>query len=93
MAGGEMTNPVYETMTCLRTGHYDIRVWREEPAFKMGPDEEVVEVFSMLPAPADGKHLLGREIVKALGQLPRITAIEVLVTKTRDGGLFYPDWK
>lgn len=86
-----MKNPVYETMTYWKAPNgYRVRVWREEPRLTRGPDREVLDVIrqqtfcgDMVPVP---------EFIKAIAELPRVSAIEIL-DPNRQGALYYPDWK
>jgi hypothetical protein len=84
------TNPVYETMTRTSLGSLKIRVWRESPEWKMGPDEEVADAIFVIKS--TGGKFKASGIVKALSKLPGIAAIEIL-DKNGNGGLFYPDWR
>ena len=81
-------NPVYETMTRYPYCGFVVRVWREEPKRTDGPDREVLEILN--------RHFtLGScrdAVVKIIGSLPRVAAIEIL-DPHGNGGLFYPDWK
>jgi len=78
-------NPVYETMTRVQDLDHIIRVWREEPSFKRGPDPEVIDMV-------DRGYISLDEMIHAVGSLPRVAAIEIL-DKNGNGSLFYPDWK
>lgn len=78
-------NPVYESMTRWTVGNHTIRVWREEPFYTVGPDEEVVNKI------LKWRRDINR-IVYAVGSMPRVAAIEVL-DQHGNGGLFYPDWQ
>jgi len=81
-------NPVYETMTRSAFCGWHIRVWREEPEYKPGPDEEVlVAIEKYFVWGCDRK-----EAINKVGSLPRVAAIEIL-NPQGNGSLFYPDWK
>jgi hypothetical protein len=82
-------NPIYETMTRYIFGRWVVRVWREEPEFKEGPDLEVMSIFQ---SHNTCRHNLRKELVHELGSLPRVAAVEIL-DPNGNGGLFYPDWK
>lgn len=92
MANPSIVNPVFETMTTFKHGSLLIRVWREEPAFKMGPDEEVVERLLAVKTGMFSGRTMPERFVDSVKDLPRLSAIEVLDRSTKDGALFYPDW-
>ena len=88
---------VYESMTRLvletMRDRTVIRVWRDEPVFRAGPDQEVVDHCATMPArdPTDSFQTYAQVIVHHVAALPRIAAIEVL-DANGNGGLLYPDW-
>lgn len=86
-----MTNPIWETMTCWTDKHgYRVRVWREEPNPKFGPDREVLDAIESLDPYTERVAI--PLLIHVIAQLPRIAAIEV-VNPQGNGTIFYPDWK
>lgn len=91
-------NRVYESMTRIiyvtdHWGRVTIRVWRDEPTFTVGADQEVIEHFKVIvwPLPIESFQAFGEAVVRHLSLLDRIAAIEIL-NEYGDGGLLYPDW-
>jgi len=87
-------NQVFETMTRYKPSKsITIRVWREEPELKVGPDEELMDA---LMAANKDRGFWTRQpqlrFIEAVKRLPRVAAVEVL-NADGDGGLCYPDWK
>lgn len=80
--------PVFETMTKVSFGGWDVRVWREEDSFHSGPDTAIESL--VIDCIENGFSC--KEIAMSVGNQPRVSAIEVLA-KSGNGGLFYPDWK
>src|SRR5574339_768346 len=102
------TNPVYETMTYWqhRYSWYIVRVWNDEKEWSFGPNKEIIEVLDdMINNPplcystSDSDQIptyqwTPKDIVKKLCEkFPTISAIEILDSRTKCGGLYYPDWK
>lgn len=81
-------NRIYETMTKVRTAKWTFRIWREEPAFKMGPDQEVVRIVELVAVQYQNPELVVKAIEKSL---PKINDIEIL-NNEGDGACVYPDW-
>lgn len=84
-------NRVFETMTSVEVRGLIVRVWREEPTFQcmLNKIDGDPEVRSMIMT-----HSFSRaSILVAVGEMPRVAAIEVLDATTRCGALFYPDWR
>lgn len=85
---GRRKNPVYETMTRYAYCGWTVRVWRESSEFKEGPDDEVLSLLNRHFTWACSR----KEVIRIIGRLPRVSAIEIL-SGEGNGGLFYPDWK
>lgn len=93
-----MANRVYETMTLHRGPKYRVRVWKEVPIFRMGPDADVIDGINSLVV---DKLLEAGNLEEACrclvnfcgGTMPfGVTAIEILDNEG-NGAVYYPDWK
>lgn len=79
-------NEVWESMTRFELGQRVVRVWREEDEACYGPDPEIILIYRTFD-----EYTLDPEILQRLGDLPRVSAVEIL--RQGDGILRYPDWR
>lgn len=92
MVGGKaqvqasLPNRLYESMTRVLVGQFTVRVWRSLPAFGKGPDSDVLDALTLLPART------AKEIADVLDAIEGVEAYEVL-DAGGNGVVVYPDWK
>lgn len=83
-----MPNPVFESMTKVTIFGWKIRVWREEPALKAGPDRDIEQAIIDCCI----KSVSITNLLATVGDMERVSAIEVL-DPADQGAIYYPDWK
>ena len=81
-------NEVWESMTRFELGQRVVRVWREESEPCYGPDPEIVSLYMQFD-----ENTLDPEILERIGNMPRISAVEILRDGDGDGIIRYPDWR
>lgn len=85
-------NRLYESMTRASCWDHIVRVWREEPTFRSGPDEEIARLLQNVRLERLKGVLEVSRISQVLDALDRIAAYEIL-DQNGHGVVVYPDWK
>lgn len=86
---GEKSFPCVESMTKLRIGYFDVRVWRDESNVGEYDNSDLLALqksLQHLGQPNSKEHELAVEVSK----LPRVSAVEV--TWEGDGIVLYTQW-
>ena len=81
--------PCVESITKLRIGYFDVRVWRDESTVGIYDNNDLMKLEKSLAdmgKPDSNEHDLALEIAK----VPRVSAVEV--TWEGDGIVLYTQW-
>jgi len=81
----KVSKPIYESMTAIECGLYEVRVWGKAVSF----DDAITHRADIVVALQ--KHFLLNDIRKTLDRLPMIAAYEITVSDGR-GVVVYKEW-